>query len=111
LVSSLNNEAGDPENENQVVISSPPKPKSWAGLFHTNPSGTPNTSNGLTSTSNTDSSGSMKSGSLVEALRAFSVNSALRISFLEPRGLVNTGNMCYMNSVSRLHRSAKYYAC
>lgn len=110
LVASLNDEAGDPENETQIAVSSPPKPKTWADLVRTKPSGTTAASNGLTSTPNTDHSGSTKSGSLVEALRTFSVNSALRISFLEPRGLVNTGNMCYMNSVSHLHRSIKYCA-
>lgn len=37
--------------------------------------------------------------SLAEALRAYRVNAGQKISFLEPRGLVNPGNMCYMNSV------------
>ena len=46
-----------------------------------------------------------KTESLADALSSYSVESirdSSKISFLEPRGLVNTGNMCYMNSV-RLH--------
>ena len=38
--------------------------------------------------------------SLAEALRAYRVGGGEKISFLEPRGLINPGNMCYMNSVS-----------
>ncbi|KAI2470904.1 cysteine proteinase [Annulohypoxylon bovei var. microspora] len=37
--------------------------------------------------------------SLAEALRAYDVSGNRKIAFLEPRGLINTGNMCYMNSV------------
>lgn len=37
--------------------------------------------------------------SLAEALRDYQVSNGQKIAFLEPRGLVNTGNMCYMNSV------------
>ncbi|KAI1495554.1 hypothetical protein F5X99DRAFT_403173 [Biscogniauxia marginata] len=37
--------------------------------------------------------------SLAEALRLYSVSGGHKIAFLEPRGLINTGNMCYMNSV------------
>ncbi|KAI1081377.1 cysteine proteinase [Whalleya microplaca] len=37
--------------------------------------------------------------SLAEALRAYSVTGSQKIAFLEPRGLINPGNMCYMNSV------------
>lgn len=37
--------------------------------------------------------------SLAEAIRAYRVDNGDKISFLEPRGLINTGNMCYMNSV------------
>ena len=47
----------------------------------------------------------IQAGSLSEALSSYSVVEAKensRIAFLEPRGLVNTGNMCYMNSVSVL---------
>ncbi|KXJ91153.1 hypothetical protein Micbo1qcDRAFT_205162 [Microdochium bolleyi] len=37
--------------------------------------------------------------SLAEALDGYRVNGGEKIAFLEPRGLINTGNMCYMNSV------------
>ncbi|KAI0100148.1 hypothetical protein GGR51DRAFT_551648 [Nemania sp. FL0031] len=37
--------------------------------------------------------------SLAEALRDYQVSNGQNIAFIEPRGLVNTGNMCYMNSV------------
>ena len=39
-------------------------------------------------------------GSLEEALKAFKIYGGLTPPpFLEPRGLVNTGNMCFMNAV------------
>jgi len=37
--------------------------------------------------------------SLAQALQAYRPGTPDRLAFLEPRGLVNTGNMCYMNSV------------
>ncbi|CAJ2502593.1 Uu.00g099870.m01.CDS01 [Anthostomella pinea] len=40
-----------------------------------------------------------KASSLAEALHSYRVSSSEKIAFLEPRGLINTGNMCYMNSV------------
>jgi ubiquitin carboxyl-terminal hydrolase 10 len=36
---------------------------------------------------------------MAEALRAFRVGHPEKLKFIEPRGLINTGNMCYMNSV------------
>lgn len=42
------------------------------------------------------------SSSVAEAIQAYHVGDSEKISFLEPRGLINTGNMCYMNSVSLL---------
>ncbi|TWU72467.1 hypothetical protein ED733_004219 [Metarhizium rileyi] len=36
---------------------------------------------------------------LAEAIRSFKVERTDRATLIEPRGLVNTGNMCYMNSV------------
>ena len=45
--------------------------------------------------------GKANTESLAESLRSFSVDANdSKIAFLKPRGLVNTGNMCYMNSVS-----------
>ncbi|KPM39075.1 hypothetical protein AK830_g7513 [Neonectria ditissima] len=41
----------------------------------------------------------VNASSAAEAIRAYHVGSGDKISFLEPRGLINTGNMCYMNSV------------
>ena len=44
-----------------------------------------------------------KNDSLADVLNSLGPdveNYADKIAFVEPRGLVNTGNMCYMNSVS-----------
>ncbi|KAI0881793.1 cysteine proteinase [Annulohypoxylon maeteangense] len=95
-------------------------PKLWTGLFARsapNPSstGAPGTGSAVTGATTTgavpdgtvQSNGSVSVGSfaksnassLAEALRAYSVSGDRKIAFLEPRGLINTGNMCYMNSV------------
>lgn len=83
--------------------SSPAKaaPKSWADLVRAKPSnipsgvkamdGAPLPVNGLQHP---------KASSLVDVLRNYDLGSEnSRVVFVEPRGLVNTGNMCYMNSV------------
>lgn len=76
-------------------------PKSWADLVRVPGAGIPAPIavpvNGTTPAESLVSQ--PKASSLPEAIRAFSVDSASKASFLEPRGLVNTGNMCYMNSV------------
>jgi len=41
---------------------------------------------------------------VADALKSYTVENDAPIAFLEPRGLVNTGNMCYMNSVSSVKR-------
>jgi ubiquitin carboxyl-terminal hydrolase 10 len=46
-------------------------------------------------------SAASKANALAEVIRAYQVPKD-KISFLEPRGLINTGNMCYLNSVSLL---------
>lgn len=94
-------------------------PKLWSNLFQSQTSAAklsndPNAAGSATSatgapSSNATSSGNNLSGpgsfaksnasSLAEALRDYQVSNGQKIAFLEPRGLVNTGNMCYMNSV------------
>lgn len=96
-------------------------PKLWTGLFArttsaaspaTGTTGVRSASTGATASDlNSDnvdqSNGGVGLGSFVksntnslaEALRAYSVDNGQKIAFLEPRGLINPGNMCYMNSV------------
>ncbi|KAJ9156543.1 Cysteine proteinase [Pleurostoma richardsiae] len=92
-----------------------PTPKTWSGLFagaspitgaaagagagHGSVNGSHDTS--AVGNGNAIASGFAKSNasSLAEALRLYRVGSGEKIAFLEPRGLINTGNMCYMNSV------------
>ncbi|KAG5979992.1 hypothetical protein E4U55_004504 [Claviceps digitariae] len=90
-----------------------PAPTSWAKLF--SPPASQNTSrlNGIDGTSagkegDSETAASMMSGSnfstahkssLAEVIRNFRVDSNKMASLIEPRGLINTGNMCYMNSI------------
>ncbi|KAK5109568.1 hypothetical protein LTR62_006919 [Meristemomyces frigidus] len=80
----------------------PPKalPKSWADLVRTKGA------NGAAMRTNSDAPTNgaplPKSATLAEALRQYSVDHGATLSFLEPRGLVNTGNMCYMNSILQI---------
>ena len=82
-------------------------PKSWADLVRTK--GAPAASAKAQSTNDavarTNGFVSTKTASLADALSSYDVkdsSESAKAAFLEPRGLVNTGNMCYMNSVSIL---------
>ena len=79
-------------------------PKSWADLVRTMaPPKTVNNGAEANSVAVTNGFAASKTSSLPEALSSYNVAEAKensKIAFLEPRGLVNTGNMCYMNSVS-----------
>ena len=92
-------------------------PKLWTGLFaktaSTSPqattTGTAGAAVGSTNGASTEASAGVltsagfakaNASSLAEALRAYRVGGGYKTAFLEPRGLINTGNMCYMNSVS-----------
>ena len=91
-------------NSEETPKPSPPQPaapKSWAELLRAKntpavaqPAPSPNNtlavSNGPVVPSNT---------TLAHVLASFSVDAETKASFIEPRGLVNTGNLCYMNSV------------
>lgn len=89
----------------------PAAPKSWAELVRAQQAAAapqtqaqaqpPATQNGVASTSAPAVS---KSNSLAHVLASYAVGAEKKVSFIEPRGLVNTGNLCYMNSV-RLHAS------
>lgn len=82
------------------VVSAAAPPKSWADLVRTKAAAsaqvqaTAQIPNGV---------GSGKTESLSDVLNDMSITEhepISKVTFLEPRGLVNTGNMCYMNSVS-----------
>ena len=93
--------------EEAKAISPPPnawaKPKAWAGLF--NPAAVSSAASSNGGSAAVPTLGKSNAESLAEALRSFdAASNDSKIAFLEPRGLVNTGNMCYMNSVSLYSR-------
>ncbi|KAM5352596.1 hypothetical protein ACJ41O_005318 [Fusarium nematophilum] len=112
----------EPESDAAEPVVSPPvklPPSSWANLFAkpaSGSSGRAGGANGAVSSGtavnghgadgvigapNGSASGFSKANanSVAEAIQSFQVGLADHLSFLEPRGLINTGNMCYMNSV------------
>jgi ubiquitin carboxyl-terminal hydrolase 10 len=101
-------EATNTEDPDIKPTSQPVKnaPKLWTGLFK-GPTGTTTTATGNGIQANpsalvsTSTFSKTNSESLADALRAFNASAAdAKLAFIKPRGLVNTGNMCYMNSVS-----------
>ncbi|KAI9729223.1 MAG: hypothetical protein M1834_007015 [Cirrosporium novae-zelandiae] len=76
-------------------------PKSWADLVRTNaPKKAP--SNTASKPTNIGTSKSETLNDVLNNLGGDGLLDESRIAFLEPRGLVNTGNMCYMNSVLQI---------
>jgi ubiquitin carboxyl-terminal hydrolase 10 len=96
-------EAGVSVEETPKASPKPAAPKSWAELLRAKnapaPAQAPSApvSNGVVPAAGPTVS---KSNTLADVLASFSVDSEKKVSFIEPRGLVNTGNLCYMNSVS-----------
>jgi ubiquitin carboxyl-terminal hydrolase 10 len=91
------------QEEGAAALSPPqPKaaPKSWADLVRSKSSLAAHQINGSGNIADSTLAKAKTNNTLAEALRGFKVHSDHKITFLEPRGLVNTGNMCYMNSVS-----------
>ncbi|POR39300.1 Putative ubiquitin carboxyl-terminal hydrolase 3 [Tolypocladium paradoxum] len=108
-------EPAEAEATDDATVNPPVKaaPTSWANLFAkpsakgaVNSAG-PNGTGALLNGGSSDAASAVSSSafskananSLAEAIHAYRVDSGDKISFLEPRGLINTGNMCYMNSV------------
>ncbi|QSZ36879.1 hypothetical protein DSL72_006762 [Monilinia vaccinii-corymbosi] len=97
------NETKESVAEEMKAMHPPPKawatPRAWTGLFGSSGApAVPTTASG--SQDGSSGFGKKNTESLAEALRSFNAEAKdSKISFLEPRGLVNTGNMCYMNSV------------
>lgn len=83
------------------ILSAPGPPKSWADLVRTKAvaaapvQAAVQVHNGLGGGKIETLSNVLNDMSLIEN------EPASKINLLEPRGLINTGNMCYMNSVSR----------
>lgn len=81
-----------------------PAPKSWAELVRTSTQKTLQKGIKAEVNGKTNSNGfnTSRVTSLAEVLSSYKVDEIRndsRVTFLKPRGLVNTGNMCYMNSV------------
>lgn len=100
-----------PDDQKPHIATPPPQktvPKSWADLVRaTVEPKNPKTSEEADGSSTIQANGftTSKPNSLFHALSSYQVDDLKRdskVSFLEPRGLVNTGNMCYMNSVGYL---------
>lgn len=102
-----NDEKAVPEDSAKLKVETPspaskPPPKSWADLVRSKTQKSSFAHSPTENASSSTSALSSKSNSLAEVIKAFKVDEDSHFAFLEPRGLVNTGNMCYMNSVSSL---------
>ncbi|RFU24169.1 hypothetical protein B7463_g12167, partial [Scytalidium lignicola] len=94
--------AEQPATEEAKVMPAPKSaPKLWTGLFNSSGAVSTQPENDAQDSAALAGLGKASTESLAEALRLFNASSIPRLAFLEPRGLVNTGNMCYMNSVSK----------
>lgn len=97
-------ESTDQAPTDGAAVTTSPKawttPKLWTGLFN---GGAPAHTPASVESGHASATGFAKTNaeSVAEALRSYSPSSSdSRVAFLKPRGLINTGNMCYMNSVS-----------
>ncbi|KAH0091404.1 cysteine proteinase, partial [Aureobasidium melanogenum] len=78
-------------------------PKSWADLMRSKNSAVAAASSTVVNgTGPANGAVPSRASTLAGALKQFNVDDNDKIAFLEPRGLVNTGNMCYMNSILQI---------
>ncbi|KAI4756589.1 cysteine proteinase [Aureobasidium sp. EXF-3400] len=79
-------------------------PKSWADLMRSKNSAAAAAAStaAVNGASATNGATPSRASTLAGALKQFNVDNNDKIAFLEPRGLVNTGNMCYMNSILQI---------
>ena len=103
----VNAQQSDDSTKSVETLTSPPvkaAPKSWADLVRTMGQNSTATVAQVSdeTAAQTSAFAPARAGSLADALSSYKVkdNENSKTAFLEPRGLVNTGNMCYMNSVS-----------
>jgi ubiquitin carboxyl-terminal hydrolase 10 len=76
------------------------KPKVWSTVLAPGAKPAQPASNGSLS-AGSSTVGKTNAEVLTEALKSFdAISNDSKVTFLEPRGLANAGNMCYMNSVS-----------
>lgn len=91
------------EETNATPVAAGP-PKSWANLFKGSVQAAARADDAPSGSSDAVATGGFAKAnneSLSDALFSFSASAKdAKIAFIEPKGLVNTGNMCYMNSVS-----------
>jgi ubiquitin carboxyl-terminal hydrolase 10 len=86
----------------------PAPPKSWADLVRSKiPANSVPVFGGMGPTNGHGSSKNEQLANVLNAIGADPVQEVGKIAFIEPRGLVNTGNMCYMNSVRRVNPPSK----
>ncbi|KAJ5562251.1 hypothetical protein N7461_001012 [Penicillium sp. DV-2018c] len=83
----------------------PAAPKSWADLVRSKASAKAASAAAAAALAEPNGLSTQKNESLAQVLSSLGEDVTQysdRIAFLEPRGLVNTGNMCYMNSVLQI---------
>lgn len=88
--------------DNAAAAAAPPAPpKSWADLVRKQSALNGVVASATTTTPIINGLSAPKSETLGDVLGEINTAEApTKVVFLQPRGLVNTGNMCYMNSVS-----------
>ena len=93
-----------PESTVDSAPAPPPAPKSWADLVRKQSLANGTSAGTATSLPVVNGLAPPRNENLGDVLGEINIAEApSKVAFLRPRGLVNTGNMCYMNSV-RLQR-------